>query len=144
MEMWSIVPWQVFSAVYSKASVAYCGFCIYCIWNLFVVPSFCLWRLLKVDCPCNLAEELIKFNLLCIREWICWVFLNCPLLFVVWGLFFFLMPSVLSGHENSFCTFLESISMLCFLYPTQWLFAVESCSLVLFLTLKGQQELAFY
>lgn len=39
-----------------------------------VVLLFCLWGHLKVNCLCNLAEELIKFNLLCIRGGICWSF----------------------------------------------------------------------
>ena len=40
----------------------------------FVVLMFCLWGCLKVDCLFDLAEDLIKFNLLCIREGICWSF----------------------------------------------------------------------
>lgn len=64
---------RFFSAAYSKGSVTYCGFSIYYLFSgtSFVVLTFCLWGHLKVDCQLNLAEELIKFNLLCIRQGIC-------------------------------------------------------------------------
>lgn len=64
---------RFFSAVYSKGSVTYCGFSIYYLFSgtSFVVLMFCLWGHLKVDCLFDLAEELIKFNLLCVRQGIC-------------------------------------------------------------------------
>lgn len=78
------------SAVYSKGSVTYCGFSIYYLFSgtSFVVLTFCLWGHLKVDCLFDLAEELIKFNLLCIRQGICLSFWTELYVICSWGMFF--------------------------------------------------------
>lgn len=55
---------------------------------LFVVLMFCLWGHLKVGCLFNFAEELIKFNLLCITEGICWSFLTALYIICSWEVFF--------------------------------------------------------
>lgn len=103
MEMWSIVWWQVFLAVYSKASVAYCGFSIYYTLDPLLLFLCFVCGTFKGDCLSNLAEEFIKFNLLCIREWICWSFWTALYVICSWGMFFwflqfFLGMKTLSVH----------------------------------------------
>ena len=141
--MWSIVPRWVFSAMYSKGSVAYCGFSIYYFLEplLLFLCFVCgdIWRWIACS---TLQRSWLSFVCYALEKEFAGLFELSSTLFVVGACF--LMPSVLPGHGNAFCTFVESISMLSFLCTTQWLFAVESCSLALFLTLKGQQELAFY